>query len=247
MNKDNTHTHNIKNKELLHINDVIFKDSIQSAIIPNKNIASSSNKNSVGSDAISSSILESSVKNKALDINMTDAVKISSALNKVSFDDDVSIKKMTSKSEDNPTKYPTSSSKEIDQNHIELLKDIERIPDRMAFKISEVSDLTGIKSYVLRYWESEFEQLKPKKAINNRRMYTQKDVTTIILIKKLLYKDKYSIEGAKKALKHLQAEIKKEHKVSIQSHQQQKAIDHLKDLISEISSLKKSLCESIED
>ena len=246
MDKDNTHTHSTKNKDSLHINDVIFKDSIQSAIIPNKNIASSSNENSVDSDATSSSTLKPSI-NEALDINMTDAVKISSSLNNVSFDDDASMKKVASKSEDNPTEYLVSSPKEIDQNHIELLEDLERIPDRMAFKISEVSDLTRIKSYVLRYWESEFEQLKPKKAINNRRMYTQKDVTTIILIKKLLYKDKYSIEGAKKALKHLQAEVKKEHKVSIQSHQQQKAIDHLKDLISGISSLKKSLCESIED
>ena len=246
MDKDNTHTHNIKNKDLLHINDVIFKDSIQSAIIPNKDISSSLNEDSIGNDAASSSILEPSV-NEALDINMTDAVKVSSALNNVSFDDDVSIKEMASKSEDNPTGYPISSPKKIDQNHMELLEDLERIPDRMAFKISEVSDLTRIKSYVLRYWESEFEQLKPKKAINNRRMYTQKDVTTVMLIKKLLYRDKYSIEGAKKALKHLQAEVKKEHKVSIQSHQQQKAIDHLKDLISGISSLKKSLCESIED
>jgi DNA-binding transcriptional MerR regulator len=81
--------------------------------------------------------------------------------------------------------------------------ELQRIPDKMAFRIGEVADLLHVKSYVLRYWESEFEQLKPKKSKHNQRMYERRDVEMLMLIKKLLYRDKFSIEGAKSALKKL--------------------------------------------
>ena len=250
-------TYNIKNKNSLHINDVIFKDSIQSAITPNLEITSLS-EHSIDNDIISSDTLRPPIEEVSADLNeagVTNVVKTpSSPALDLSSNDSVFTENSSKSIDDIPgietddeEPYTTSTKKEIDQNHIQLLKDLEEIPDRMAFKISEVSDLTRIKSYVLRYWESEFEQLKPKKAINNRRMYTQKDVTTILLIKKLLYEDKYSIEGAKKALKQLQVEVKKEHKTFIRSSQQQKAIDQLKDLICNISSLKDSLSSPIED
>ena len=124
------------------------------------------------------------------------------------------------------------------QDGDQVFEDIDKIPDRMAFKIGEVAFLTGIKSHVLRYWESEFEALRPKKA-NNRRMYSQKDIKTILLIKRLLYKDKYSIEGAKKALKTLQSEIKEQRKTMLLSYRQKEAITAVKNLIHLISSLKK--------
>ena len=245
MDKNNTQNniHNTNNKDLFHINDVIFKDSIQSAITPNKDIAHLSNESSINTNIIPPNTLRTSIKDDqdTLDTNMTGNVKTSSTLNNASF----ATTKAIAKFEDNSDSF--TSSKDTHQNHTELLKDLDKIPDRMAFKISEVSDLAGIKSYVLRYWESEFEQLKPKKAMNNRRMYTQKDVTTVLLIKKLLYKDKYSIEGAKKALKYLQADIKREHKAFTPSSQQQRVINKLKDLICDISSLKKNLSDPIED
>ncbi len=257
MDKDSTqdHIYDIKNKDLLHINDVIFKDSIQSAITPNLDMSSLPSESPISSDVTSLDTLIAPIRDaqSALD---TDTLKASPTLNSISFDENIPITETALKSKDDfqtndlstfQGSYSVTSSKKVDQNHVQFLKDLEKIPDRMAFKISEVSDLTGIKSYVLRYWESEFEQLKPKKAINNRRMYTQKDVTTILLIKKLLYEDKYSIEGAKKALKQLQVEVKKEHKTFVQSCQQQKAIDQLKELICSISSLKNSLSDSIED
>lgn len=92
----------------------------------------------------------------------------------------------------------------------QLMQEIISIPDRFGFKIGDVADLLGIKQYVLRYWEQEFELLKPKKASNNQRFYTKKDVENAFLIRKLLYRDKFSIEGARQALKDVKFVVKKE-------------------------------------
>lgn len=92
----------------------------------------------------------------------------------------------------------------------ELMAEIAKIPDRFGFKIGDVADLLGIKQYVLRYWEQEFDLLKPKKASNNQRLYTKKDVENAFLIRKLLYRDKFSIEGARQALKDVKFAFKKE-------------------------------------
>lgn len=86
---------------------------------------------------------------------------------------------------------------------------LESIPDRMAFKIGDVAKIADVKPYVLRYWEAEFEVLKPEKSKHNQRIYTRKDVETILMIKKLLYKDRFSIEGARSALGRLKKEKKK--------------------------------------
>ncbi len=85
----------------------------------------------------------------------------------------------------------------------DLQREYSKIPDKMAFKIGEVADLLKVKAYVLRYWESEFDHLKPKKSKHNQRVYERKDVEALLLIKKLLYRDRYSIEGAKAALKKM--------------------------------------------
>jgi DNA-binding transcriptional MerR regulator len=92
----------------------------------------------------------------------------------------------------------------------ELKQDLATIPDKLEFKIGEVADLIGVKPYVLRYWESEFEGLKPKKSKHNQRMYSHKDVEQIFMIKQLLYRDRFSIEGAQAVLKKLRGEVKKE-------------------------------------
>lgn len=93
-----------------------------------------------------------------------------------------------------------------------LLAELENIPDRFGFKIGDVADLLGIKQYVLRYWEQEFDLLKPKKASNNQRLYTKKDVENAFLIRKLLYRDKFSIEGARQALKDVKYVLRNEKK-----------------------------------
>ena len=92
----------------------------------------------------------------------------------------------------------------------ELMAEVAAIPDRFGFKIGDVADLLGIKQYILRYWEQEFDVLSPKKASNNQRLYTKKDVENAFLIRKLLYRDKFSIEGARQALKDVKFAFKKE-------------------------------------
>jgi DNA-binding transcriptional MerR regulator len=89
-----------------------------------------------------------------------------------------------------------------------LLKDIHSIPLKMAFKIGEAAEMVGVKQYVLRYWESEFDMLRPRKSANGQRVYSRKDVETAMMIKKLLYNDRFSIEGARSALRHLKSTVK---------------------------------------
>ncbi len=71
---------------------------------------------------------------------------------------------------------------------------------KLYYSISEVSKLTGLEQYILRYWETEFDQLKPSKNRAGNRIYTNADIKLILLIKKLLREEKYTIEGAKKIL-----------------------------------------------
>lgn len=95
-----------------------------------------------------------------------------------------------------------------------LLEEINAIPNKMGFKIGDVAEILGIKQYVLRYWETEFDVLRPKKASNNQRMYTRKDVENALLIRKLLHRDRFSIEGARNAMKELKAHVRKEKDMS---------------------------------
>lgn len=73
---------------------------------------------------------------------------------------------------------------------------------KLYYSISEVSRICDLEQYVLRYWETEFEQLNPAKNSSGNRIYTNKDIKMILLIKKLLKEEKYTIEGAKKILKN---------------------------------------------
>lgn len=74
------------------------------------------------------------------------------------------------------------------------------LPDKQYLKIGEVSRLTSLNSSVLRFWETEFETLKPVKSRSGQRLYTKKDVEIIIRIKALLYEDKLTIAGARNRL-----------------------------------------------
>jgi DNA-binding transcriptional MerR regulator len=82
------------------------------------------------------------------------------------------------------------------------------IPDKLYFKIGEVSELLGVEAYVLRYWETEFPVVSPKKSGTGHRLYRRKDVETLLRIKHLLYNMKFTIEGARQAL-HTEAGAKK--------------------------------------
>jgi len=74
------------------------------------------------------------------------------------------------------------------------------IPNKLYFRIGEVARLAGIKPYVLRFWESEFGSLGPKKSGTGHRLYRRKDVEMVLEIKRLLYEKRFTIEGARKVL-----------------------------------------------
>lgn len=74
---------------------------------------------------------------------------------------------------------------------------------KLYYSISEVSELTGLKQYVLRYWETEFDILMPSKNRSGNRIYTEEDINKILLIKKLLYEEKFTVDGAKVRLQEL--------------------------------------------
>lgn len=74
------------------------------------------------------------------------------------------------------------------------------LPDKLFFKIGEVAQLIGAKTSVLRFWETEFEFLKPEKSSTGQRLYTKKEVNLILEVKRLLYDEKFTIEGVKKRI-----------------------------------------------
>ncbi len=85
------------------------------------------------------------------------------------------------------------------------------IPEKLYFRIGEVARLCRLPAYVLRFWETEFPQLKPVKSSTGQRMYRRKDVENVLRIKKLLYEEGFTIAGARQ---HLRAEIKSDKKQS---------------------------------
>lgn len=80
------------------------------------------------------------------------------------------------------------------------LRSAEEIPDKLYFRIGDVAKLAGIKPYVLRFWETEFPSLGPKKSGTGHRLYRRKDVQLVFEIKQLLYEKRFTIEGARKFL-----------------------------------------------
>ena len=76
------------------------------------------------------------------------------------------------------------------------------IPDKLYFRIGEVSKLAQTKSYVLRYWETEFPMLKPQKSPSGHRLYRRRDVEMVLEIRRLLYEKGFTIEGARRQLAH---------------------------------------------
>ncbi len=80
-----------------------------------------------------------------------------------------------------------------DQKHYEI-----KIPDKFYFKIGEVSKIAGLPSHVLRFWETEFKRIKPRRTESGQRSYTKKDIEIILEIKHLLHEKKFTIDGARK-------------------------------------------------
>jgi DNA-binding transcriptional MerR regulator len=77
------------------------------------------------------------------------------------------------------------------------------LPDKLFYKIGEISKALSLNSSVLRFWETEFSQLKPRKSPSGQRLYSRNDLELLIKIRKLLYRDKLTIEGARRAISGL--------------------------------------------
>ena len=101
-----------------------------------------------------------------------------------------------------------------------------RIPDKLYFRIGEVSKIVALPTYVLRFWETEFSRLRPKRTSSGQRLYTRKDIELIFKIKDLLYEKKFTIRGARR---HLAAKTGTKD-IPIKQH--------LKDMHSELKSLR---------
>lgn len=105
-----------------------------------------------------------------------------------------------------------------------------QIPDdKRYFRIGEASRIIGVEPYVLRYWESEFPQVRPERADSNQRTYQRQDLENLLTVKKLLYEEKMTIEGAKRRLRR-----EKGDKISVDSA-------FLDDLKTELSKILKML------
>lgn len=85
----------------------------------------------------------------------------------------------------------------------DLAEAIASIPNKLFFRIGDVAEILDVKTYVLRFWETEFPNVKPTKSKSGQRVYSKKDVETLMLVKHLLYVERFSIEGARKRIREL--------------------------------------------
>jgi DNA-binding transcriptional MerR regulator len=103
-----------------------------------------------------------------------------------------------------------------------------RLPEKIYFKIGEVSEIVAVEPYVLRYWETEFELLKPSKAPSKHRLYKKRDVELLLEIKRLLYTEGFTIEGARKKLREAKKEEKNQLKLPLTEQKYKSALVKLK-------------------
>ncbi len=102
------------------------------------------------------------------------------------------------------------------------------IPEKFYFKIGEVSSLLGVKPYVVRFWESEFN-LTPSKNRSRHRVYKRQEVETLLEIKRLLYDERFTIEGAQKKLKNRLKERHKQLDLELKDNRYKTALKRLKE------------------
>ena len=126
-----------------------------------------------------------------------------------------------------------------------LLEDVQSefslLPDKMNFKIGEAARLLGVKPHILRYWEEEFSLLKPRKFVNNQRLYFKKEMEILILIKILLYHHNLSVKGVRKHLSKYYYELSSKKSQPSKKINSSETAQKLKELIEEIHEIKKSV------
>ena len=113
---------------------------------------------------------------------------------------------------------------------------VPEIPDKLFFRIGEVSSLLSLEPYVLRYWETEFPSLAPKKSGSGHRLYRRKDVELLLKIKHLLYEKRFTIDGARQ---YLHDESRHAHQKDSNQEQQQLFSDPLPEIRKELAAILK--------
>lgn len=108
------------------------------------------------------------------------------------------------------------------------------IPDKKYFRIGEVSGIAGVEAYVLRFWETEFKSIHPRRTSSGQRLYSQKDVQVILTIKHLLYEKKFTIEGAKKYLGASPQGLSKREESRFTLNQLEAALVEIKNLLTKV-------------
>ncbi len=93
----------------------------------------------------------------------------------------------------------------------DLAESLASVPNKLFFRIGEVAELLEVKPYVLRFWETEFASVSPSKSKSGQRVYRKKHVETLLLIKHLLYVERFSIEGARKRLREMKSGVAASH------------------------------------
>ncbi|MBW2060569.1 MAG: MerR family transcriptional regulator [Deltaproteobacteria bacterium] len=106
------------------------------------------------------------------------------------------------------------------------------VPDKIYFRIGEAAELIGVEPFVLRYWESEFPQIKPVRAASKQRLYRRQDLETFLAVKRLLYEDKFTIAGAKKRIAAKAGE-----QASLSPEERKEFLLYLKNTLAEIKNI----------
>jgi DNA-binding transcriptional MerR regulator len=114
------------------------------------------------------------------------------------------------------------------ENHTSYQKEL---PNKLYFKVGEVSAIVGVPAYVLRFWEAEFKKINPKRSASGQRLYRKSDIELILKIKHLLYEKKFTIQGAKQHLK-IKPDEKKEKPSTISLDEIRAGLKSIRDLIS---------------
>ena len=113
------------------------------------------------------------------------------------------------------------------------------IPNKLYYSISEVAELTGVKAHVLRYWESEFAELRPKKNRAGNRSYRERDIRMVMTIRDLLYQQGFTIQGARQQLRDRPR--KDEAAAGPGAESTEKSLDALRSMKRELLELRKRL------
>lgn len=113
------------------------------------------------------------------------------------------------------------------------------IPDKLYFKIGDVAKIIGVEAYVLRYWETEFPEIRPSKSRTGQRLYRKQDVEKILHIRELLYQQKFTIDGARKrlrgeAVEHRQAGEVRQSTLQFPDEEAKLALAKIKDVVARV-------------